>query len=425
MEVFIVGIIAIIILIAIYIKEIGLILLIASGVLVLSNILAWLIKNHWFLPNKSQSSSNVKEKKLAKKNNQREKREQKRLDRVYKLSKLGQALKKINDAVIFESVVYDMYANCETGRDFDCFSEEEYFKQHYATILSIVDELKNNIEKNKTLYREYQESFFSCREFSSREEIKQISKRGMSIKKFQFLEQQLHYAKMKPCPKQEFSIRITIRCRKDSLKGEKSIIVGQEKIASLLKRIQEAKDLAFVKKHSKVFQRANELNARFTFYSIYSKEYHIDCISYSEYQKITAVKCIKERLERNYSDELKTLYEHALANEKAYDEYIGQYRLLQECMLSENEVNSIEGNSIDFKTFRKIEMMLYSKQMRQKPYTAFFIRYEFEYKSPAGRNHYRKEENVSHTTIGDLLLEIEKNRAEKWRRAQEEAEMRD
>jgi hypothetical protein len=116
-------------------------------------------------------------------------------------------------------------------------------------------------------------------------------------------------------------------------------------------------------------------------------------------------------------DNLRFLYDRSLENEKAYGEYKKEYLNLARYLRTEIEILLMGNLPIEVETFQMLEKKIYSQKMLAAPALDFSICYNVEYTSPAGRNHYQKEERVTKEMIGKLLKIVEKEEEE--RREQE------
>ena len=151
------------------------------------------------------------------------------------------------------------------------------------------------------------------------------------------------------------------------------------------------------------------LNQRYHFHRIIHKKINKSCESYSEYQKFDIKKFTLCRLQGEL-DGLKDLYLHAKENAALYDEYKNQYSELAKHLRTTDDVVGMRDIAITVERFQEIEKELYQKEKVKEPAVDFSVCYTVEYTSPAGRNHYEKEEYVNSKMVEVLLKELEHER---------------
>lgn len=359
----------------------------------------------------------------------KEKRSEK-LANVARLGKLGNSLDLINQELKFLEVSHKEVVECETLVEYKMFNIKTYFSAHYSELSELFVKLRNNKTKNDEIYKEYKKNFFACNDFTSEEEIKQIPKRGISVKEFKELEREVFEIKIKNHSTAKICIEITVKYKENKKVTE----INEFEIEKILKEVKEEREYKFVCANSFIYKELSELNRKYSFYNIKIQDFNIKCNSYNEYQKFDIREYARKRL--TMKNGLEVLYNQAKKNEKLYNEYKKQYLNLSQYFRMEKEISEIENLQLSLVEFQIKEKSIYEQMMLKEPVFDFSIYYKVEYTSPAGRNHYEKEECLTKTMIGEILSSIEneelarqeaevKKELTKQQRAKEQAEMRD
>lgn len=416
--------------------------LVIVGIFLVARIIVKVIENFdgntekytqkWFVTKKfyDRRKPTKKEQRRINKIRRKTEKENKKLANVARLGNLGHSLNLINQELKFLDVVHKEVIECKTKDEYKNFTAKSYFSTYYPEISKLTDKLHNNVAQNSRIYEEYKKKFFACNDFTPEEEIKRIPKRGMSVNKFKELEKKLFCEKIKTPPNGKIVIEITIKYQQQN----KIILIDEVEIKRLLQEIKDERDYNFVCLNSFCIKNLCELNEKYKFYDIKIQNFDVKCNSYNEYQKFNirqyARKCLMMK-----TDELETSYNQAIKNEKLYNEYKRQYLSLSQYLLTEKEISKLKNVPLSITKFQSLEKTIYSQMVLKEPVVSFSICYKVEYTSPAGRNYYKKEEQLTRKTIGDILGEIareEKERQEtewqkklaKQQRAQEKAEIR-
>lgn len=334
--------------------------------------------------------------------------EKKKSEKVARLGKLGHSLDVINQEFEFSEVVHKEVVEYKTVEEYENFDKKSYFFTCYPKASETFTKLCNNASQNREMYREYTRKFFACKDFTSKREIKHIPKRGMSVKKFQELEQKLFPRKVKAPPNTKVAMEITIKYQEK----KNLIVVYEAELQRLLQEIKNEREYNFVCSNSLVYQELHKLNGRYHFYDIKVPNFCVECTLYSEYQKFDIRKHACQWLKAKQGG-LENLYNQAVANKKLYDEYKKLYMDLSRYLLTEEAISKIKDMPMRVVDFQMLENKIYSQMLLEEPIVAFSIPYNVEYTSPAGRNYYEKEECLTCQEIGDIIREIEREEIER------------
>ncbi len=327
---------------------------------------------------------------------------EKNIKKVSQLGRLGQALDSINQTLSLLDVKYRERIECSSIQEYEQFRTVDYLALHLTKFWEILLELKKKKELNKERYTQYKKEFFSCRDFTPESEIKRITKRGLSVRKFVAIEKELHNKKLIAFPPNKISFNFFMVCQS----AQKLIALEENRIEQLLQEILDERDQRFVRENSFTLKSLDMLNKRYLFRRVTHKKINISCNSYNEYQKFDIKKFVRCRIEREL-DELKKLYQAIKINATLYDEYKKQYFELVRHLRTADDIINICDINIDVERFQKIEKELYQREKLKDPALDFSVCYIIEYTSPAGRNHYEKEEHVTFEMVAVLMKEIE------------------
>lgn len=332
----------------------------------------------------------------------RAEKENKKLANVARVGKLGHSLDLINQEFKFLEVVHKEVIEYKTIAEYKNFNSKLYFSARFSEISELVAKLYSNVSQNSVIYEEYKKKFFACNNFTPEEEIKQIPKCGMSVKKFKELEKKLFNEKIKTPPNGKIAIEIAIKYQQT----KKLVMIDEVEIKRLLQEIEDEREYNFVCLNSFLYKELCELNKKYTFYDIRIRNFNIKCNSYSEYQKFDIRQYAHKRLMMKM-DGLEVLYNQAIKNERLYNEYQKQYLNLSQYLRTEKEISGMKEAPLSIIKFQMLEKRIYSQMMLKEPIVSFSIYYKVEYTSPAGRNYYKKEECLTKKAIGSILSEIE------------------
>lgn len=366
------------------------------AIIVMSTIIALIYKYM-----RTESYLRKKEQRRINKISKEANNDNKKLINVARLGKLGQSLDLINQELEFLKVIHREVVECKTMVEYQNFTPKTYIAARFSEISELVANLHSNAERNSEIYEEYKKKFLACKDFTTEEEIRNIPKRGMSVKKFKELEKKLFNNKIKNPPNCKVAIEITIQTQGTN----KLIVIDEVEIKTLLKEIKDEKEYEFVKKNSLLYKFLCILNDKYEFYDIQIGNIDIKCDSYNEYQKFDirqyARKCLMSE-----TDGLEILYNQTVKNEQLYMEYKKEYLDLAQYLRTEKEILEMDELPLSVVEFQILESQIYS-QMLLEPVINFSICYNVEYRSPAGRNYYKKEERLTLKDVRSILHEIE------------------
>lgn len=161
--------------------------------------------------------------------------------------------------------------------------------------------------------------------------------------------------------------------------------------------IIETKKEKAVKTISKNYQEVLKLNHEFHFKTIENKRLFIFNREYSlkSYDKSRFDEVLRYNIENNIND-IKTIIEKALMNEKKYNLYMSQFSKIK-YDLDENYIKEKIG--ISKKSFVKLEQKLINRVKITKDIYKITCEVEINYRSPQGRNNYSKRQDFSYYRI--------------------------
>ncbi len=258
--------------------------------------------------------------------------------------------------------------------------------------LSYYSNIKMRIFSNHSEYTNYHKQ---CAElFSTNRDVGDLPfLDGMTLEEFLSLEATfLNSIIITQNPKE-----ITLTIQHPSL-GDKNTII---KDINLLQLITEQEHLEFVKKTSKPYLYALELNHSYHFYEIEDYTKRISMTSLSTFNNFNKEKYLKKNFSSFY-DELSIILSKISSNRELYSEYKFKYSNIPQSKYDEISSYLKSINDLRASDFIKYEKQLI-KELELFPKIDFSLNFVVGYVTPKRSNFYEKVETCSYDLVNEIL----------------------
>lgn len=267
--------------------------------------------------------------------------------------------------------------------------------------LSYYSNIKMNLYSN---YLEYQNYHKQCIEIISA---------NKDISHIPFLDgiTNEEYLELESCLQDDIIVTqnpkdITLTIQHQSLKDKKTII----KDISLLQLITEQEHIEHVKKYSKPYIYAIELNRHYQFYEIKNYTKRISTQSLAAFNNFNKEKYLKKNFSSFY-DELSIILSKISSNRELYSEYKFKYSNIPQSKYDEISSYLKSINDLRARDFIKYEKQLI-KELELFPQIDFSLNFVVSYVTPKRSHFYEKVETLSYESVKEIL-NIAKSEKEK------------
>lgn len=186
------------------------------------------------------------------------------------------------------------------------------------------------------------------------------------------------------------------------------IIGGCILLGKILINKKKIKDIRYVKKYSKTYDKILSINNNYIFKDIVGKTYNYYCKNLKEYRDIIDREKIKEIIDEDI-EYCKSKISDAEENKILYKKYLEEIEK-NSLFLTFGEIKKLPKRFLGIKKFMELERTVCNDIILKGINNEFNIEVNIIYTSPQGRNYNQRDYHINHNRIKDLFIEIEEDK---------------